>query len=1002
MKHASWDGRSVSDAVRYALLVSAFATLAVTNHARAADAAADAAADNETAGTLQEVVVTGSLIKRTDFDTPSPVQVISAESITQAGYTSVAQVLSNLSANGQGSLTAANPEAFATGGSGIALRGLTVGSTLTLIDGERMVAYPISDDGERSFVDTQSIPLLAVERIDVLKDGASAEYGSDAIAGVVNIVLKKNYQGFETSAEAGTTNHSDGTSERIGFIAGIGDLGGDGYNAYLAVEWRHQDEILTVNRTGSAWDRTNWIPEGGTNATVGAGSTWANFQTLNSFPVASGPYLVPGSATSFQSPGVVFLSPACPSAAALAADQCTFYNAGTDRQQIQPQTGNLNIIGRVTKALGDNWQAVLTSSLFRSEGEQVFTPPNTEPVAGAPGAPFSFPFYGPGFLGQTTPVTLTIPTTNPMNKSGVPLFPVGLLTEFGSSTNTEVVTNTYRDYLDFSGKEFGWDLDAQLGIMYANTSATYNGNINYTALQNAFNNGYVLGTGGALAAGVSTAVVSHFTNSLQVADVHATRTLFDLPGGPLGFGVGLGWNHRYLNAVQSPDAADGFYAGINDAFAFGGQTDASAYAELEAPIVKGLEVDAAGRYDHYNNTGGVTVPKFGAKWSPLSTFTGEDNKLVTFRGTYGKGFRAPNPAEYRSAGSLFGLGAFADGSLCPSSNANPSLPQYGLNQVQANPQPGDVAQYCDFNPAFLQVTNPNLKPERSTNFTWGAIFEPINDVSLSMDFWNIVIENLIVNPAEFGALPFPPEVANNIRSGPVTLPQLQPGGGVANVLFPQGVPIDSTAGYENAGKIHVDGIDLDLAGHFDLGAFGKISPALTWSHEIVWNISNCYPSTNCVEAHLAGTHGPFGISGDTGNPRDRGVLTFAWDYGPVDVTWTVNYTGPFNLTDPSDGIDDCATAINIISSAKFANGVIPPGFCVVKSFTYVNLFAGYKVTPNLQVFGSILNLFNAAPPVDLSTYGNGGFLSSSVAYDPAFAQQGAIGMFFDLGFKWKL
>jgi iron complex outermembrane recepter protein len=998
MKHASWDGRSVSGAVRYALLMSAFATLAATNHARAADAAADAATNSDNEPSLQEVVVTGSLIKRTDFDTPSPVQVITSEAITQAGYTSVAQVLSNLSANGQGSLAQSNPEAFAAGGSGIALRGLTVGATLTLIDGERMVAYPISDDGERSFVDANSIPLLAVDRIDVLKDGASAEYGSDAIAGVVNVVLKKNYQGFETTAEIGTTNHADGTAERVGFIGGIGDLGGDGYNAYLAVEWKHQDNILNINRTSGAWARTNWIPEGGTNGTLGAGSSWANFQAGNSFPVASGPYLVPASATSYQSPGVVFLSPACPSAAALAGDQCTYYNS--TRQEIQPETGNLNIIGRVTKSLGDNWQGMLTSSMFRSVAEQVFTPPNTEPSP--PGTPFQFPFFGPGFLGLTTPVTLTIPTTNPMNKSGVPLYPVGNLSEFSQGTNTQVVTNTYRTFLDFSGKEFGWDLDAQGGIMYANTGATYLGNINYTALQTAFDNGYVLGSGGAAAAGISPAVVSHFSNSLEVVDLHATRTLFDLPGGPLALGLGAGWNHRYLNAVQSPDAADGIYAGINDAFAFGGQTDINAFGELEAPIVKGLEADAAIRWDHYNNTGGDSVPKFGLKWSPLETFTGEDNKLVTLRGTFGKGFRAPNPAEYRSAGSLFGLGAFADGSLCPSSAANPAYPQYGLNQVQATPQPGDVAAFCDFNPAFLQVTNPALKPERSTNYTWGAIFEPIKQVSLSVDFWNIVVENLIVNPAEFGALPFPPEVANNLRSGPVTLPQLQPGGGVANVLFPQGIPIDSTAGYENAGKIHVDGIDLDFAGHFDLGAFGKISPSLNWSHEIVWNISNCFPAGNCAEAHLAGTHGPFGISGDTGNPRDRGVLTFAWDYGPLNVTWTVNYTGPFNLTDPSDGIDDCATAIGIISTAKFNNGFIPSGFCVVKSFTEVNLFASYNVTHNLQVFGSVLNLFNAAPPVDLSTYGNGGFLSSGPAYDPAFAQQGAVGMFFDVGFKWKL
>jgi iron complex outermembrane receptor protein len=154
---------------------------------------------------LQEVVVTGTLIKRADFDTPSPLQVLSVEDLQNSGYTSISDVLRTLSANGQGTLTQTNPFSFAGGASGVALRGLTVGATLTLIDGERMVAYPLTDDGQRTFVDTSSIPFSVVERVEVLKDGASSEYGSDAIAGVVNVIIKKSFNGFEFSAEAGQT-----------------------------------------------------------------------------------------------------------------------------------------------------------------------------------------------------------------------------------------------------------------------------------------------------------------------------------------------------------------------------------------------------------------------------------------------------------------------------------------------------------------------------------------------------------------------------------------------------------------------------------------------------------------------------------------------------------------------------------------------------------------------------------------------------------------------------
>src|SRR5580658_609711 len=183
---------------------------------------------------LETITVTGSLIKRADFDTPSPLQVLTAEDLKETGYTSISDVLRGLSANGQGTLTQTNPFSFAGGASGVALRGLTVGATLTLIDGERMVAYPLTDDGQRTFVDVSSLPLSVVERVEVLKDGASSEYGSDAIAGVVNVILKKSFTGLEINAEGGETGKHDGATERVTAIAGTGNLDSDGYNAFIS------------------------------------------------------------------------------------------------------------------------------------------------------------------------------------------------------------------------------------------------------------------------------------------------------------------------------------------------------------------------------------------------------------------------------------------------------------------------------------------------------------------------------------------------------------------------------------------------------------------------------------------------------------------------------------------------------------------------------------------------------------------------------------------------
>ncbi len=173
---------------------------------------AQTTASEQSSAALQEVVVTGSLIKRTDTETPSPVQVISDQDLKNSGFNNVSDVLRNLAANGQGTLNQGFGQAFASGGSGIALRGLTVGNTLTLIDSERMVAYPLSDDGERSFVDVSAIPFNAIDSVEVLKDGASALYGADAIAGVVNIKLKQSYSGAEFTAEYGETQYHDGAT----------------------------------------------------------------------------------------------------------------------------------------------------------------------------------------------------------------------------------------------------------------------------------------------------------------------------------------------------------------------------------------------------------------------------------------------------------------------------------------------------------------------------------------------------------------------------------------------------------------------------------------------------------------------------------------------------------------------------------------------------------------------------------------------------------------------
>jgi iron complex outermembrane receptor protein len=157
--------------------------------------AATASSDNATQ--VQEIVVTGRLIRRTTTETPSPVTVMTADAISKTANTTIADVIRSVAADNSGTVPTAFSDGFAAGASGVALRGLTVNSTLVLIDGLRTTSYPLPDDGQRSFVDLNTIPFSAVQQVEVLKDGASSIYGDDAIGGVVNIIMKPTFKGLE-------------------------------------------------------------------------------------------------------------------------------------------------------------------------------------------------------------------------------------------------------------------------------------------------------------------------------------------------------------------------------------------------------------------------------------------------------------------------------------------------------------------------------------------------------------------------------------------------------------------------------------------------------------------------------------------------------------------------------------------------------------------------------------------------------------------------------------
>ena len=938
--------------------------LSTTAHAQQAASSTT----DESKPEIATVTITGSLLKRTDVETPSPVQVISSQDLLDSGYTNLSDVMRNLTANGQGALGQSFGQAFASGGSGIALRGLTVGGTLTLIDGFRMVAYPLSDDNQRSFVDVSAIPFNAIEGVDVLKDSGSSTYGADAIAGVVNIKLKKSYEGAEVTAEGGTSYKRDGTGYHFAGIFGHGNLGDDGYNAYVAIDFHKTDAISGASRGNEGFSNLNWsgLP-GGVNTTPGAAGN-PNFP----YPDSITGYLI-NPTTSSGTP-YTFL-PGC-TQAAQNADQCTFRFPGL----IQPPSEQVNVLAKFTKALANDWTVALTGSVFVSNAEQVAASlGNGNSFAGtsyATGGQVNIAF-GPGAPPSlVTYPSITLPANSPLNPYGQPAALVYNFSDIGPVV-TDTSTTTYRLIADLKGEFMGWDIDADVGGMYSSMSAKQFGDLDYANAQTAINDGiYIPGVTTNLSSYLAPEVEYHPSSQLDIAGVQAQREILQLPGGPLAMAVGAQYYYQAQNAQSAPNLVDGVQIG-DPVYTIGSQANVAGFTEFDAQILKNLEVDAALRYDHYNTYGGTATPKFGVKYSPI--------EMLTLRGTFGRGFRAPSISESGNSGEIFGAGATYDPILCPG----------GVENVK-----GTYNSQCSVQLIGYQVSNPHLKAVESTNASFGFIFEPIQNFNASVDYYKIRLTNDIISQFEAGGL----NDYTALERGPAaSLPQCTNSAtpcATQTATTPVGLAAFATYPYVNAGITQTEGLDIDLRTKWDLGAFGKLRGQLNWTRVFEYN-----ETIQGTTFDLAGTHGPSGISGDTGNPKDRGTLSVTWEHSGAQLTVSENYTGPFSITDPSAGLDTCEEAL--AGSATSAYGVRYVGgtplaaqwyqYCTVHKFVETNLYASYAVNDHLAFHGSVTNLFNANAPVDMQTYGGGGEL----AYDGALEQDGAVGRYFTAGVTYK-
>ena len=359
----------------------------------------------------------------------------------------------------------------------------------------------------------------------------------------------------------------------------------------------------------------------------------------------------------------------------------------------------------------------------------------------------------------------------------------------------------------------------------------------------------------------------------------------------------------------------------------------AAYAELLAPVTKNLELNAALRVDHYSDVGNSTTPKFGMKWTPTKT--------VAVRGTYAEGFRAPSAAENGKGG----LAAFTVA-------ADPLRCNLGVTTACSA---GTVM--------ILTLPNPALVPEKSKSYTLGLVFDPMPGTSISVYYWEIQRKNEINQDSAVAA----------IAAGKVVRDVSSPQPGIVGDPGPITAIL---ANYVNSSKTTVKGFDVDARQVFNLGANGKLGFDIKWTHMLNF----IRTETDGSSVDYAGTHGNCDVTNCIGTPADRINFGVSYDVAGWRIAAIANYRAAIENRDFKGG--DCVS--------HYANGT---EICSVSSFTTLDLTARWSVTPKLEIYGSIQNLLDTKPPLDVYTYG-------ATSYNP-LDYSGAIGRYFNIGLKYK-
>ena len=836
----------------------------------------------------ERVEITGSSIKRIDAETSLPVQVLTRQDIDRLNPQNTEDLLRSISATSSaGGIQLSSGAGATTGGaSTVSLRALGEERTLVLVNGRRISPYGGAQG--TSAVDINSIPIAAIERVEVLKDGASAIYGSDAIAGVINFITRTDFTGALVEAQYGQTTHSgDGKAYYGDTVLGFGDMQKDHFNVMLTASFNREDAIYGGQRY---FANTTYFPSTGKDGTSGntypadiVSRTGGSLNFLSpryAAQVANGTY--PTFGYTSCAPGINRV----PSAAGVVANTCRYDPGSVVALIPENERSALGLSGRY--ALNDKVefyadanaqhnvvkttiQATPISSAFVLNSTNSYIPAQTALLNQYRAALDAV--HGAGYTASLAGTTaFLLPVTSPYYPTafaaanGLAGSPLNLLYRSVESGGRSIrdVNDSDRFVLGAKGTVASFDYD--LGFLYTQArtrESLVNGYPQYSLLLPLLNSGTVNPFGPSTPAVQQQIAAANYygqayesTTSLLGVNGTVSREVFNLPAGPIQVALGgeLRREQYFLDASQAIQTGDLSGYGGNFLNESAARNVEAGFVEVSVPILKGLEFDAAGRYDNYEGTGNTFNPKASIRWQPV--------RQVLFRGSWGTGFRAPSLTNIFSPVTLGVGGIYDDPLRCPTTG----------NSTDCG------AQYSQTNGG-----NKNLLPEKSVSKTFGFQLEPTDSVHFGVDYFDTFVRNTIGTISEDTIFADPVKYAYLITRGPV------------QAAYPNlpGPIISINQQLTNTNNLHVTGLDFDVKIRIPM-PIGRLTAAVNGTYLTKYDFQN---------TDLSYSNGLADASAEGAViARYRHVASLGYDYGPWFGQVIHNFQSAYNDYLNSSGV----------------------------------------------------------------------------------------------------